>query len=415
MASTVAFQCRVVPCGGLIALPNRISSPSRHSLSSGPALSPVSLKALPSHRAASTSARRVHVRASADPLTDSSASNAVAKASSKRRSDASPAGDLAGVPAAIAAAFSAAIKPALAALLISAVLTGASPDAALAAQGGGRMGGSGFSASRSYSPPASRSYGYSGGAPPVVMAPSVPFFAPSPFFFFGPTVSFGFPGSGLFNFLFLGMAIFFIANTVMGFLGSSAEERMWEDTQKSSVVRLQVGLLGSARKLQRDLDRLADRADASTPEGLHYILQETVLALLRNPDYCIYGFSSSDVANDSYAGEAAFNRLSMEERSKFKEETLVNVDGVRRRVTREASSERFSSEYIVVTVIAASEGTVRLPDVKTAADLREALTILGSVPTDELQAVEVMWTPQNNEDTLSERDMLTDYPRLRAL
>ncbi|CAI5477272.1 unnamed protein product [Closterium sp. Yama58-4] len=316
-------------------------------------------------------------------------------------------------------ALKAAVKPALAALLITAVLAAGAPDAALAAQGGGRIGGSGFGASRmrSYAPPPSAPRGgYSYSAPPVVVAPSVPFFAPSPFFFFGPSIAYGGGGGGgLFNLLVIGIVIWFVSQSVMGFLSSAQEEGVWQETQRSSVVRLQVGLLGSARRLQRDLDRIADRADASSPEGLHYILQETVLALLRNPDYCIYGFSSSEVNNDSYAGEAAFNRMSMEERSKFKEETLVNVDGIRRRVTRNPSQERMNSEYIVVTVLAATEGTLRLPGIKSASDLREALTRLGSIPADELQAVEVLWTPQDDEDTLTERDMLLDYPRLRPL
>ena len=32
-----------------------------------------------------------------------------------------------------------------------------------------------------------------------------------------------------------------------------------------------------------------------------------------------------------------------------------------------------------------------------------------------LQAVEVLWTPQNEKDTLSERELLEDYPLLRPL
>ncbi|CAI5510247.1 unnamed protein product [Closterium sp. Naga37s-1] len=316
-------------------------------------------------------------------------------------------------------ALKAAVKPALAALLISAVLAAGAPDAALAAMGGGRIGGSGFGASRmrSYAPPPSapRGGGYSYNAPPVIVGPSVPFFAPSPFFFFGPSIAYGGGGGGIFNLLVIGIVVWFVSQSVMGFVSSTQEEGVWQETQRSSVVRLQVGLLGSARRLQWDLDRIADRADASSPEGLHYILQETVLALLRNPDYCIYGFSSSEMNNDSYAGEAAFNRMSMEERSKFKEETLVNVDGIRRRITRKPSQDRFNSEYIVVTVLAAAEGTFKLPEIKSSSDLREALTRLGSVPADELQAVEVLWTPQDDEDTLTERDLLVDFPRLRPL
>ena len=40
-----------------------------------------------------------------------------------------------------------------------------------------------------------------------------------------------------------------------------------------TVVKLQVGLLGTARQLKRDLERIAGRADTNTPDGLHYILQ----------------------------------------------------------------------------------------------------------------------------------------------
>jgi len=40
-----------------------------------------------------------------------------------------------------------------------------------------------------------------------------------------------------------------------------------------TVTKLQVGLLGDARRLQKQLDRIAGRADTNTPSGLHYILQ----------------------------------------------------------------------------------------------------------------------------------------------
>jgi uncharacterized membrane protein len=32
-----------------------------------------------------------------------------------------------------------------------------------------------------------------------------------------------------------------------------------------------------------------------------------------------------------------------------------------------------------------------------------------------MQAAEVLWTPQNENDTLSERELLEDYPLLRPL
>lgn len=48
---------------------------------------------------------------------------------------------------------------------------------------------------------------------------------------------------------------------------------------KVSVAKVQVGLLGSARSLKRDLDRIAGRADTNTPEGLHYVMQGELTSL----------------------------------------------------------------------------------------------------------------------------------------
>lgn len=52
----------------------------------------------------------------------------------------------------------------------------------------------------------------------------------------------------------------------------------------------------------------------------------------------MYGYASVDSLGDMDAGEAAYNEAVMEERTKFKEETLVNVGGVTRR--RASSSRR---------------------------------------------------------------------------
>ncbi len=97
--------------------------------------------------------------------------------------------------------------------------------------------------------------------------------------------------------------------------------------ERVAVGKLQVALLGSARELQSDLDRIADRADTSTTEGLHYVLQETVLALQRNPDYWVYGASELQFERGYDEAEAVFNELSLDERSKFRSETLSNFAG----------------------------------------------------------------------------------------
>ncbi|RWR72646.1 hypothetical protein CKAN_00088300 [Cinnamomum micranthum f. kanehirae] len=297
-------------------------------------------------------------------------------------------------------------KPAIAAVLLGLLLT-FEPHSALAASGG-RMGGrafsSGSSSSRSYSVPSSPRFSY-----------SAPYYAPSPFFGgggFGPAfgVSVG-AGSGLFLLL-MGFAA---AILVSGFLSDQSDGGIFTATEKMSVLKLQVGLLGMARELQRDLDRLAEIADTSTSEGLNYVLTETALALLRQPDYCISAYSSTDVKRSMEDGEKRFNKLSIEERGKFDEETLVNVNNIKKRSTSSQRSKGFSNEYIVITILVAAEGVHKLPVINGSADLKEALQKLGSIPSRKTLAVEVLWTPQNENDTLSERELLEDYPLLRPL
>ncbi|KAK4339542.1 hypothetical protein RND71_041004 [Anisodus tanguticus] len=136
-----------------------------------------------------------------------------------------------------------------------------------------------------------------------------------------------------------------------------------------------VGLLGLGRSLQKDLNRIAEVADTSTPEGLSYVLTETTLALLRHPDYCISAYLSVDVKRSMEEGENRFNQLSIEERGKFDEETLVNVNNIRRKSSTSQRSNGFSNEYIVVTTLVAAEGAYKLPTINGSGDLKEALQL----------------------------------------
>lgn len=76
------------------------------------------------------------------------------------------------------------------------------------------------------------------------------------------------------------------------------------------------------------VEHVNSRQENLRPE---YYPAETVLSLLRHPDYCIYGQGSTSNQRSLEAGESKFNAMSMEERSKVKEETLVNVSGRSRR------------------------------------------------------------------------------------
>lgn len=310
---------------------------------------------------------------------------------------------------AIAEALKSLKKPAIAVILLGVLLT-ADPYSALAASGG-RMGGRSFSSSSSRN-------SYSHSAPSSSFSYSVPYYAPSPFgggggFYVGPAFGVGLGAGSGFFLLMMGFAGMILLS---GFLSDRSDDgSVLTATQKTSVLKLQVGLLGMARSLQKDLERIAQTADTSTPEGLSYVLTETALALLRHPDCCISAYSSVDTKRTIEDGEKRFNQLSIEERGKFDEETLVNVNNIKKQKTSGQRSKSFSNEYIVITILVAAEGVHKLPVINSSMDLKEALQKLGAIPSSKTLAVEVLWTPQNENDTLSERELLEDYPLLRPL
>ncbi|KAI3967144.1 hypothetical protein MKW92_013360 [Papaver armeniacum] len=176
-----------------------------------------------------------------------------------------------------------------------------------------------------------------------------------------------------------------------------------------------VALLGTARSLQKDLDKLAEVADTSTPSGLRHILQEATVAVLRNPNYWVSCYSIVDVKQDKEDGEKRFNQLSIEERTKIDEETLVNVDGIKRQRTTSKRAHGSGNEFIVMTILVAAKDVHKLCAVHSSANLKEALQKLGSMPISKILAVEVLWTPQVKNDTLTEHEMLQNYPNLRPL
>ncbi|KAA6428346.1 MAG: hypothetical protein FRX49_01941, partial [Trebouxia sp. A1-2] len=219
-------------------------------------------------------------------------------------------------------------------------------------------------------------------------------------------------GSGFITILVVVAALFIASQVASNVFGNGDEGD--SGSGRSTVCTLQVGLLGSARSLQRDLERIAGRADTNTPDGLHYVLQETVLSLLRNPDYCVYGDGGTKNPRGLDGAEEAFNEVVLQERGKFKEETLVNVGGRSKRSSLKSRGDGMS-ELIVVTLIVAAEGGVKVPKVTSREDLTKALNKLGALRSDQILAVEVMWTPQAEDDYYTRDELFLDYPTLNTL
>lgn len=228
---------------------------------------------------------------------------------------------------------------------------------------------------------------------------------------------FGFGGGGLFGLLILMAIAGVLVNAVRGGTapaigGGAAAPAM---PRNVNMIQVQVGLLASAKSLQDDLRSLASSSDTSSSAGLQRLLQETTLALLRQPDLWVYANAESGSVPFSSA-ESTFNRLSMNERSKLDAELTSNVGGQRMSDTSSSAGEAdATNEFIVVTLLVASTASAKLAGADTGEDLRQTLRILGSTASTELMALEVIWQPEGRGDVLSANDLVTAYPNLQHL
>jgi uncharacterized membrane protein len=294
-------------------------------------------------------------------------------------------------------------------------------DGALAARSGGRIGGGSFRApsSRSYTP---RTYAPPGGGGYYAPYPGGGFGFPFLIPFWGIGGGFG----GVFSILIFLAIANFLVQSFRRVTNNDTEEADYNNNSTVSITRLQVGLLAQARGLQTELNHIAETADTNTPEGRAEILQEASLALLRHPEYWVYAGGGTQQAKLN-AAESQFNRLSLAERSKFSEETLSNVNNqLKAALAKEAlppaeldNPTRLISEgpgeYLIVTLLAATLGKFGIPAINSADDLRQALRIIGSLPSEQLLAIEVLWTPQAEGDTLTTDELFAEYPDLKLV
>ncbi len=299
------------------------------------------------------------------------------------------------------------IKSLVAISLVAIFLLVGAPSAH-AKRGGGRVGGGSFSRSRpSISRPNSGSRTYS----PVYDSGGGGGFFFLPFFF---------GGGSVFNGLFGLLVIMAIASVVLKTFQGNSGEGITSDNSKVTIAKIQVGLLAGARQIQQDLTLLALEADTSNNSELVMVLRETVLSLLRHPEYWVYVSSAQE--NTKFAlAEQKYASLVMSERMKLSDEVLTNQKGRQVQKTQQYLPSANSnllledpSEYIVVTIVAAIAGDslANLPPIRSSADLKQALTKLGGTAEDQLIAVEVLWEPQDEAYTLTADDVVTVYPEL---
>ena len=284
------------------------------------------------------------------------------------------------------------------------------------AASGGRIGGGSFQAP---SPPRSQNYGgyggnnfrgYGGGYRGGGIG--FPFLLPI----------FGFGGGGIFGFLILMSIVGVIVNSFKNssiFSSSSDNTIVPKSISQNdiSLIQFQIGLLASAKEIQVKLRDLASTSNTSTSSGLQTVLQDTTLSLLRRPELWVY--SNIETGSVPFASaESTFNRISITERSKLKAELTSNYTG---QISKSKNTESNpgdpdpTNEFIAITILVATKKDLGLKNSASNELITEALRLLGSIPSNDLLALEVIWQPEGEGESLREEELITQYPNLKHL
>jgi uncharacterized membrane protein len=298
-------------------------------------------------------------------------------------------------------------------------------DVANAARSGGRSGGASFRAPRSMGSGTSlrgSSRGYSGGGysrgygPSINIMPS-PFFSPFGFGYYG--MGFG-GGGGLTNLILLGAIAYVVLNNFsrVGGADFGDDDDMGALGNGATVMKLQIAMStdwAEPGNTIETLTRLAEKNNAlSGRRELASLLSESSLALLRrSKDWNACAYEGEKFMFGPSKAEPYFQNLAIRERSKFEEETPSDM-----MLVKSAANSNSQPTEMVVSLLVALRGssTAYTESVRSVGDAKKMLQNLAAdALTDEgnnVMAVEILWTPSEPGNVLTERDLIEDYPEL---
>jgi uncharacterized membrane protein len=312
------------------------------------------------------------------------------------------------------------------AVLVVALSTFASAVAFAGPRSGGSFSGrSGFRSGGGYSAP-----GYSGGGSSSPYSGGYGYGGGSHFFFLPGFGGYGYGGGfGLFGSLAAMLVVGLVVSSIVRAVrasrygaGRPATYGGYDDGEvvampgRAYLYRLQLALGRSARGIQDRLADFAARGDTESEAGLAALLQQTAVELLREKDSIRYLGTDARGPLSFTNAETAMNAMALAERGRFQVERVRSAGGRVARSEAAAEEGKEALELVVVTVLAATRTPLQaFGGSITAENLPALLSELGGISPDAILGLEVVWTPADPNDSMTETDVMTTYPDLRSV
>jgi uncharacterized membrane protein len=206
-----------------------------------------------------------------------------------------------------------------------------------------------------------------------------------------------------------GVALLMYSRKGKARLGSRTEL----NNDRVTVTQIQVALFAQDCPIQQQLSEIVATLPLNTPEDRLKQLQAGVLALLRLPEFWSHVYARSQSFRQRAAAEDYFEQCSIRERSKFSAETLMrDPQGLQHRALQ-LEAEADPAAYVVVTLLlGTTHDNPLFEKIYSADSLKAALESLSSLSAEELLVFELLWTPQDVADSLSQDELITEFSTL---
>lgn len=189
-------------------------------------------------------------------------------------------------------------------------------------------------------------------------------------------------------------------------------------------VALEVPDRESPNSILSALNRLSTTARTDSRVGVQNLTSQVAIELLRRKSSIVAASTRASHYRDENKAQREFNNLSIQQRGKFERETVSKYGGVDYsdvRIRSLPSDYSAKATMAVVTIVMMIDGDSTSKQlsskVNSVRDVEGALIrIAADAKADScLRGAEILWTPEESDETLTRKEVFADYPSLRTV
>ena len=192
-------------------------------------------------------------------------------------------------------------------------------------------------------------------------------------------------------------------------------------------VALEVPDRDSPNSILSALTRLSRTASTDSRVGIQDLTSQVAMELLRKKLSIVAASTHASHYSDGSKAQREYNQISIHQRSKFERETLSKYGGVDYSDAETESTHQSLDEYspkatiAIVTIVLMIDGDSTCKKlastVNSIRDVEGALSCIAAYAKVDncLRGSEILWSPEERDETLTMRDVLADYDTLRSI